>query len=100
VAKVAAATAYSAIAKATTTVKPKCMASSVARIALITEAQPLTPHAHGTQSGARSETCLRPSGNGIPMQNASGAIRTMEIATLAGWGKERSRSNRTGRTRR
>ncbi len=42
-----AATAYSAIAKATTSVKPKCIASSVARIALITEAQPLTPHAQG-----------------------------------------------------
>ena len=49
---------------------PKIRAIWADTIAVITEAQPLIPQAHGTQRGARSATRFRTSGNGIPMQNA------------------------------
>ncbi len=54
--KVSAATRYSAIAISMTQVNPMFIARSAARIALSTEAQPLTPHAQGTSPGAEAAT--------------------------------------------
>lgn len=57
--------------------KPKCMAIMVAIIALSTEAQPLIPHAQGMNSGASVARRANPSGNGIPIKNAIGAINSI-----------------------
>ena len=56
----AAAIAYKPSANSTTAVKPNSIASSVAREALIIEAKPLIPQAHGMKSGALSATRLSP----------------------------------------
>src|SRR6266536_5174167 len=78
--RLAAATRYNAIASSMTHVNPMFIARRVARIALSTEAQPLTPHAQSTSPGAQAETRDRASGNGIPMQKASGAISRKAMA--------------------
>src|SRR5262245_54892218 len=98
--KLAAATRYNAIAITMTHVNPAFIARSVARIALSTEAQPLIPHAQGTSSGARAETRDKPSGNGIPMQNASGAISSNAMATFGASGSALSNGNSGGRANR
>ena len=53
------------------------MASKVASTALMTDAQPLIPQAQGTYWSACLPRMSSAAGNGIPMQNASGEIRTM-----------------------
>ncbi|NRP75401.1 hypothetical protein ILFOPFJJ_06324 [Ensifer psoraleae] len=50
------------VAIVTTPVNPICIASSVARIALSTDAQPLIPHAQGRNSSERAPTWPRPRG--------------------------------------
>ena len=63
------------------------MASIVAKMALNTEAQPFTPHAQGMKPGIAAATRDRPKGKGIPMQNARGAMRTIEIGIFKTSGK-------------
>ncbi len=79
---IAAAVAYKPSAHSTTAVKPNSIASSVAREALITEAKPLIPQAHGMKSGMLFATRVSPIGNGMPIQNASGAIRKIDNTIL------------------
>ena len=71
------------MAMITTIEKPKCTANKVANTALITEAQPLIPHAQGTRDSSCSDTLLSASGNGIPIQIASGAIKPIETTIFA-----------------
>jgi len=73
-----AATQYSEIARNTKTVNPNCIAINVASMALITDAQPLMPQAQGINAGVVWLILANAIGNGIPMQNPSGAINTME----------------------
>src|SRR5205807_1322185 len=69
-------------------------------MALNTEAQPLMPHAQGTRPGLCAARRDNASGNGIPMQNASGAISAREIGILAMSASGISRSKSGGRTNR
>ena len=62
----------------------RTMKRIMARTALITEAQPLTPQAQGMISGLLLESALTASGNGMPMKNASGAISRRAESTLRG----------------
>src|SRR5258706_12519919 len=62
--------AYKASAIPSTAVRPQSIASSVARGALTTEAQPLIPQPHAASSASSSRIA---SGNGAPIKNASGA---------------------------
>jgi len=70
-----------------TMVNPKLMAKSIARTALITEAQPFTPQAHGISSGAKLFNLMMASGKGIPIQKERGAISNMVIMIFScmGW---------------
>ena len=61
-----------------TMLKPKWMERTVAKIALSTEAQPLMPQAHGIKRGFKRETLDNPSGKGMPIKKAKGAISRME----------------------
>ena len=88
------------IAMSVTHVNPTFIARSVARIALSTEAQPLMPHAQGTRPGAEAETRDKASGNGIPMQNASGAISSNAMVTFDASGSAVSNGNSGGRMHR
>ena len=63
------------------------MASRVASTALTTEAQPLMPQAQGTSAGASRLTRASARGNGMPMQNASGAIAASASGSLASSGR-------------
>src|SRR6266702_423051 len=94
--KIAAARRYNVIAMSVTNVNPTFIARSVARIALSTEAQPLMPHAQGTRPGAEAETRDKASGNGIPMQNASGAISRNAMAIFGMSGSAISNGNSGG----
>ena len=73
-----AATQYNAIARNTKTVNPNCIAINVARMALITEAQPLMPQAQGINAGVVWLILAKAIGNGMPMQKPRGAINRME----------------------
>ena len=85
---------------AATAVNPKWMANIMASTALNTEAQPFTPQAQGTSSGARADTRDKPSGNGIPIAKASGAMIKIETITFAGSGQVISHRNSSGSNRR
>ena len=69
-------------------------------MALSTEAQPLTPQAQGTRSGLCAAICDNASGNGIPIQNASGPIGAKEIRILGISESGIRRSNSGGRMKR
>jgi len=69
-------------------------------MALIREAQPLTPQAQGTSWGVFPATWDNPSGNGIPMQKARGAISNSVIPTLASVDSSASQENSTGNSHR
>ena len=58
------------------------MARIIANIALITEAQPFTPHTQGTRFGEFSLRYAKAKGKGIPIKNANGAIAAMVIQIL------------------
>jgi hypothetical protein len=58
------------------------MARRVAPIVLITELQPLMPHAHGIISLAYRLRLERASGKGIPMQRARGDISRLPTSIL------------------
>ena len=73
-----AARQYNAIAINTKTVNPNCIAMSVASIALMTEAQPLMPHAQGINAGVVWLILDNASGNGMPIQKPSGMISRIE----------------------
>ncbi len=47
----------------------------VASTALTTEKTPFIPHAHGICESFENESIFNPSGNGIPIKNAGGAIQ-------------------------
>ena len=66
---------YSTTAHNMTPLKPVSIASNTASIALSTEAQPLIPQAQGMRCGLLCCSVAKPSGNGIPITNASGAAR-------------------------
>src|SRR6266571_9052309 len=91
--RLAAARRYNAIAISMTHVNPMFIARRAAKIALSTEAQPLMPHAQGTRPGTQAETRDKPSGNGIPMQNASGAISSNTMAIFGASGSTISNGN-------
>ena len=55
--------------------------------ALPTDAHPFSPQAQGMKSGSAAAIRARPSGNGIPMNTASGAIRAIATSTRAAAGK-------------
>ena len=76
--------AYKTNATRITKTKPNSIASRVARTALMTEARPLIPQAHGIKFGAVAATYLSPSGNGMPILMARGAINTTEITIFTG----------------
>src|SRR5207245_4478995 len=76
------------------------MAINAASMALRTEAQPFTPQAQGTRARPPDHSRDSPSGNGIPMKKASGAIRPSEARILGMSPRDRSESNRVGRIRR
>ena len=63
--------------------KPKFTAITVVSIALSTEAQPFTLQYQGTRAGTLDQTRDKPSGNGIPMKKANGAIRPSETRIFA-----------------
>ena len=70
---------YSALPVTITTENPQSIASTLASAAPMTEQHPFTAHAHDT-SGA--EILPSPSGNIIPIKNASGASNaTVSFAT-------------------
>ncbi|GAF78555.1 unnamed protein product [marine sediment metagenome] len=66
------------------------MASKVARTALITDAQPLIPHAQGISWFACFARLVRAIGNGIPIKKANGAISRMVSKILMLMGKAMS----------
>ena len=51
-------------------------------MALTTEAQPLMPQAQGIQDGRLPEITPRPSGKGMPIRNARGAINKADNSIL------------------
>ena len=58
--------------------KPKCMASTTARTALTTDAQPLIAQAQGMKSAAAPRSERKPRGKGMPIATARGATSTTE----------------------
>ena len=80
-----------------TTENPNVMAISVARMALRTEAQPFTPQAQGTRARAPDHTRDSPSGNGMPIKKARGAMRPSERRILVKSERDRSESNMRGK---
>ena len=74
---------YSSTAHNMTPLKPISIASNTASIALSTEAQPLIPQAQGMRPGLVFCSVAIPSGNGIPITNASGAARMKAESILA-----------------
>ncbi len=63
--------------------KPNCIANKVAATELITEAQPLIPHAQGIKCALSWARLFKASGIGIPIKNANGAINKIESMNLA-----------------
>ena len=63
-----------------TTVNPKWIATSVAATAEMTDAHPLTPHAHGIKDSECLPSSESPIGKGIPIAKAKGAMSTTEAA--------------------
>ena len=56
-------------------------------MALKTEAHPFIPQAQGMKPGIAAATRDKPKGKGIPMQNAKGAMRAIEIGIFKTSGK-------------
>ena len=54
----------------------------MAKTALTTEAELLIAQAQGTKVGCTAATLTRASGNGMPMQKASGAIKRLVTPNL------------------
>ncbi len=69
-------------------------------MALITDAHPLIPHAQGISSFALSARFSRPSGNGIPINMAGGAIRATVIKKRTGKEKLEVRTKKSSRKQR
>ena len=67
-----------------TALNPIEIARQVAKIALTTEAYPLIAHAHAIKCGLRLLNWSIPSGNGMPIKNASGAMSAIETIILIG----------------
>lgn len=70
------------LAKANTVENPKDRAIIIAKIALKTEAQPLTHHAQGIKSLFSLFIKRMPMGNGIPIKKLRGVNTTTEIKSL------------------
>ena len=62
--------------------KPASTASNAARAALITETQPLTPHAQGRFFSSLPASARKPSGKGMPIKKAGRATTGNEIINL------------------
>ena len=91
--KTSSAVPYNISANITTTVNPKWIARMVAITALKTEAQPFTPHTQGMNAGAVLPNRANPNGNGMPMQNASGAMSIAEMTSFTKVGNQFNQEN-------
>jgi len=69
---------YAVPAKIITHAYPASTAIIVARTVLMTEKQPLIPHAQGIRLIFLSERYFNPKGKGIPIKNATGAMISNE----------------------
>ena len=58
---------------------PNSIAISGEATALMTEAHPLIPQAHGTKVDRLLDNFVNPKGKGIPIKNANGASINIEI---------------------
>ena len=66
---------YAIAAMIITELNPSSTDTMVARAVLITDVQPLIPHAHGICASCILETINKPEGKGMPMRKAGGATR-------------------------
>ena len=76
--------------------KPNDSARTVARIALTTDVEPLTAHAHGTSAGACPPSVRMARGNGTPIATPSGASSATLRASLPANGSPSVASNSDG----